>query len=368
MGEQETETAAIYEDMAAWFTGLHEYIFTTPEFAPLHQLFPVTLEHMSDAKFAARVHVRAVQLLGDSLSSGANSLMIQAIDGFLRKKLFLPSVGSGDAALVLQWAAAIGERGHVTLPVIDADRIADMRRHFEDQIVIPGMHITGEGRCSLEEARADNNIARFQTRTVLTCPHVLEIASDPQVISVVESHLGTIPTILGYSAWWSFADPEEAIESQLFHTDHEDYRFCKLFIYLTDVDEDGGPHVYVEGTHEPDTIAALRRQWADEETAFDDWFFRNFWKDEEQTRHYCGRDPITLTGAAGSCFLVNTRGIHKGLLPRSKDRLICQVLYGVAPRLLEEWDPLRLGTPKGDAVPTSVRRRPLDYVNRFHLA
>jgi hypothetical protein len=77
---------------------------------------------------------------------------------------------------------------------------------------------------------------------------------------------------------------------------------------------------------------------------------------------------VTLTGPAGSCFLVNTRGIHKGLLPEREDRLICQVLYGVAPRLLEEWEPLRVGTPEGDAVPAWVRRRPLDYVNRIFLA
>ena len=86
----------IYDDMADWFTGLHEHIFSTPELAPLQQLFPLTTKHMSDPRFAARVHVSAVKTLGDSLSGAGQSLMIQAIDGYLRQKRFLPSVGASD--------------------------------------------------------------------------------------------------------------------------------------------------------------------------------------------------------------------------------------------------------------------------------
>ena len=61
------------------------------------------------------------------------------------------------------------------------------------------------------------------------------IANEPYTLSIVERYLGATPTILGYTAWWSFAQPDEARDAQLFHQDMDDYRFVKMFIYLSDV-------------------------------------------------------------------------------------------------------------------------------------
>ena len=50
--------------------------------------------------------------------------------------------------------------------------------------------------------------------------------------------------------WWSsksnFNDPKSAQE---FHFDLDSIKWLKFFIYLTDVEANTGPHIYVKGTH-----------------------------------------------------------------------------------------------------------------------
>ncbi len=54
--------------------------------------------------------------------------------------------------------------------------------------------------------------------------------------------------------WWSFPT-KTASEADLsrasfkFHFDLDDWRMLKFFFYLSDVDADAGPHVYVRGSH-----------------------------------------------------------------------------------------------------------------------
>ena len=92
------------------------------------------------------------------------------------------------------------------------------------------------------------------------------------------------------------------------------------------MDADSGPHAFIAGTHDPNHVGRLRDSWPEGADAFNQWYFLTLRKTDEDTRRYLGADPVYFTGPAGSRFIANTRGIHKGLLPRKRDRLICQVL------------------------------------------
>lgn len=107
-----------------------------------------------------------------------------------------------------------------------------------------------------------------------------------------------------------------------------------MFIHLTDVDDGSGPHTYMEGSHDIDTINRIRQDWPDGADKFDAWYFCQLRKSDDEVIRAFGRPPVTLTAPAGSRFVVDTRGIHKGQLPKESDRLICQVLYGVSPRIV----------------------------------
>ena len=102
-------------------------------------------------------------------------------------------------------------------------------------------------------------------------------------------------------------------------------------MYLTDVDEDSGPHTFFPRTHDPLHVAALRDRWPGGRREFHVWFFHQLRKTDNETRARLEGSPTLLTGPAGTRLMVNTRGIHKGLAPVARDRLVCQVVYGISP-------------------------------------
>ena len=169
------------------------------------------------------------------------------------------------------------------------------------------------------------------------------------------------------SAWWSFADPAGATEAQKFHIDLDDVKFCKLFIYLTDVDEDSGPHTYIGGSHDMELITKLRDQWPGGSEEFNKWYFNTLRKTDGQVKRIFGRDPTHLTGPRGTRFVADTFGVHKGVPPKKGERLVCQVEYGVSPLLKEPVVPLRMGSKATRHIPDSATTPPLDYVNRLFV-
>jgi hypothetical protein len=116
--------------------------------------------------------------------------------------------------------------------------------------------------------------------------------------------------------WWSAALGRGASSAaaQQFHFDLDRLRFVKLFVYLSDVDERTGPHVYVRGSHRLKP-AHLRRDGRH--------------ADEVVEQAYPGRaEPIT--GDRGSMFLADTLGLHKGLELVDGHRLVFQLEWATS--------------------------------------
>src|SRR5690606_8153413 len=106
--------------------------------------------------------------------------------------------------------------------------------------------------------------------------------------------------------------------------------------------------------------------------SFDDWFFMTLRKSDDDTKRYLGGEPNLLTGPAGTCFLADTSGIHKGLLPRARDRLVCQVVYGVSPSMQpslmkEDIFPLSRRADAPGIPARLVGQAPDDYLHRLFL-
>jgi hypothetical protein len=359
----------IFEDIASWYTGLQVHILRAPHLEPLRALYPVRPEELRDFYLGQRLHEQALHVIELGFNVGAMDLVVQAVDEFVRHYLKVQPTGLCDGADVGAVASALTGEGYARLPAIPPAKVQAMKAYFEDQPVIAGNDLADEERCSRDEARKAGNLARLPTKAVLACPHLVEIANSPLVLSAVTRALGAIPTIVGYTAWWSFADATEARDAQLFHFDAADYRFCKLFMYLTDVDETSGPHVFVPRSQDAMTVKAARGRWTGGVDEFDKWYFETLRKTDEDTLRVFGTPPVDLTGEAGSTLLVNTRGIHKGKLPETSDRLLAQVLYSVTPRVQEEFEPLAAGAPGTEHVPARVMTvPPFDYANRLFVS
>ena len=104
---------------------------------------------------------------------------------------------------------------------------------------------------------------------------------------------------------------EKYANAQFFHWDNDFSKFLKLYIYLTDVDEASGPHVYIPKSHKKKELeSSLPR-------LYDDNFIYSSYEEK-----------IEYKGKAGSIFFTDGYGLHKGETPQKKSRLVLNVHFG----------------------------------------
>lgn len=178
---------------------------------------------------------------------------------------------------------------------------------------------------------------------VLRAPHLVQLANRVDILEAAASFLGCKPTIGYMTAWWSFPTAKGAQHAEWFHRDVDDWRFVKLFVYMTDVTEANGPHVYVKGSALSDRLLRVRR-----------------YGDQEVQRAFPAASCLRVTGDAGSAFLEDTFGMHKGEPVISGYRLMFQVVYSM------------FSLPYGPLRPVSswAQHRGLDcdpWVNRMYI-
>ena len=163
-----------------------------------------------------------------------------------------------------------------------------------------------------QDRNPESHIAHHHALDVVTAPYLLEIANNPHILDIASAFLGCKPT-LGYLAvWWSYHTENGAQHAEQFHRDVDDWRFLKLFIYITDVDAQSGPHIYVANSSISEKLREIRR--------FDD---------VEVAALFGQNNVMQLTGQAGKAFLEDTFGIHKGQPVQLGNRLIFQAVYSM---------------------------------------
>jgi len=315
-------TTAAYQ----WQAGFQRFLLSFKEAAQYANFFGGAAALELEKKALHDLHHRAIGYLHSTLNGESRRNFIRTIDAFAQTfgapPVELPAEPAG-------WAGCLDEEGYALLPPLDADRIDKLRARLEDCLMTSW---SGDVSGRSEDLRGRANLGVVAQRDILQIEPLVRLGLEPAVLAAARAHLGAAPLLLDVAAWKSFADPDRARDAQLFHYDLDDYRFCKLFIYLTDVDDGGGPHVYLPGSHRPETVAAVRPPEEDTaaRAAFDEWYFKTLRKSDADTVRWFGRDPIRLTGGKGARFLVNTEGLHKGEPPAAHDRWILQFEYGVS--------------------------------------
>jgi hypothetical protein len=169
----------------------------------------------------------------------------------------------------------------------------------------------------------DTRMAVYPLRTLMNNLDVLGLINAAPVLRIAADYLGCKPTLAGLGAYWSFPGNEPAVYTQHFHRDLDDWRFVKLFVYLTDVDHGSGPHAYVMQSHR--TAAPLRARPYSRRTI---------------DSRYGGDKVHTVLGPRGTAFMADTYGIHAGTVPTREPRLILQAQYSVLPVFAFQYEPV----------------------------
>lgn len=163
----------------------------------------------------------------------------------------------------------------------------------------------------LAEKYSVNTDATVQNATVR------ELLLDRGLLSIAQAYCGSVPAIDIVLAWYSFPEKFASHNAgQLYHFDLDRIRWLKVFLLLTDQDEETGAHMYVPGTQNDRVIPQelLSRGYARlEDDEVTPYFPRNTWK--------------TMSASKGVILLEDTRGLHKGLPLVRDHRLMLQFEY-----------------------------------------
>lgn len=173
----------------------------------------------------------------------------------------------------------------------------------------------------IHEIPYDVKLGDFPLDTVVNCPKIMQVANRPDLLALATDYLGFTPTITNISLRWSFPTEVAARDIQQYHRDCEPANI-KIMIYLTDVDLDCGPHVYIQKTHKERKSIRLHT-----------------YSDGEVIDRY--GDGMTITGPAGTAFVIDPSGIHKGISPRMFPRLLLSIQYSLLPALIYNPKPVR---------------------------
>lgn len=159
---------------------------------------------------------------------------------------------------------------------------------------------------------------------VLDCPAAMRVQRDPLLHEVAARYLGDRARVVSTRLWWSFpsqqaSDADKNLASQdRYHFDLDDWRMIKFFFYVSGVEPDQGPHVYLRGSHKK---RSLRHQFSPLVGHSADEVYADYGKD----------NALTLLGGPGYGFAEDPFGFHMGTVAQRAPRLMLEVGFGVSP-------------------------------------
>ena len=167
----------------------------------------------------------------------------------------------------------------------------------------------------------DQNMV-FVNQPILNIPNLYKIIFCDNIINLATSYFNCIPAVTSVAVRKSFVTNGAISDNQYFHRDYNSLvKLFKVVVYFNDVDEGGGPFSYVKGS-----VRKMIHDWWDYPGLKDDFLEIAY-----------GKENIKyLTANFGDVIVADTRGYHKGLKPKSKERLAMHICFLIHPELTGE--------------------------------
>ena len=175
-------------------------------------------------------------------------------------------------------------------------------------------------RGTYESRGAGTKGARIVEHFVLNNPDIQSVIGNKELIALAENYFRTKVLVHPPQLYWSCSPhgvdgnmpvgAESLQSAEEFHWDFDGVGGVRLHMYLTDVDEDSAPMKYMPGSHKPGTLKSKSLRNADRGVS-----------DEAVWARFSPADAMTVTGPAGTTFMSNSHGLHRGTPARTRDRL-----------------------------------------------
>ncbi len=148
---------------------------------------------------------------------------------------------------------------------------------------------------------------------------IQDLMADKTIRNVVATYISANPILCSVNLWWSsiMGGKPGADAAQLYHFDMSRAKWLNFFIYLTDVDSNGGPHCVVKKSHHFKNKKGF------------DLLKRGYVRisDEDIELAYGKENMIEICGKRGTILAVDTKCFHKGKPPISQHRLMFELVY-----------------------------------------
>ncbi len=217
-------------------------------------------------------------------------------------------------------------------PLLTQEQVADIHAYLETRPSYTG-HVPPQGdgvpRTRDECARLAN-CSSYQREDILRAPHLLELANRPELLGLAEAYLGCTPTIYSINCFWSFPERDSKYpQTQLYHRDFDDFRFCTVFLFLTDIRMNDGAHYFLRGTHRREFVEQVYNERVPDKSLFPvERLFMVTSYQERDVPSLFGPEYQPVIGPAGHGVIEDTYGLHKGDIPKTP-RLLGWVRYGL---------------------------------------
>jgi hypothetical protein len=192
----------------------------------------------------------------------------------------------------------IKENGYCVVENFLSQEQVDQIVKFTEDIKGYQFHVPGRAYNTVPEKFSEEsswNVCSYKMNQIFKNHAILDLMTRKDIVSLAQAYLGCLPTITAVNLWWSKYNGE-LFHTQNIHRDYDDFKFLAFFVYLSDVDDSNGPHVYYRKTH----------------NGSDDM-----------------SEKVTITGKAGTAIFGDTYALHHGEPLKSGKRLMFWVRYSL---------------------------------------
>lgn len=228
---------------------------------------------------------------------------------------FKPSKKAMDAAL------EIDEKGYTIIENYFSEELVDSIAETTKNILDDPNHPANTKNINLEQARKTELYTQVE-QPLLAVDEFKKFAFDDFVIDVAGAYLDCFPAFNGCNLRSSYVNDLPAGGNQIYHVDPNSPRYLKAFIYLNDVDMDGGPFCCVEGSHTKKFEIITEGQPEPY-----NWNNQYSWH-EEHIHGIYGEDKVRyLTAKKGDLIFCDTNTWHRGFKPTKVERTMITLDY-----------------------------------------
>ena len=149
---------------------------------------------------------------------------------------------------------------------------------------------------------------------------IMRLSLSSEILNVVNSYLGMHSQLAFFFLQKTeVRKGKEREYSQRWHRDPQEQRFCKVFIYLNDVDKSAGPFTYIPNSVSGKQYGNLFPQKPPAGSYPEDGALEKAILESEHQ---------IMTGKAGTIIFCDTTGLHRGGYATGKERIMTTFAYG----------------------------------------